>query len=242
MRSRPLAYAGPGLVVALTLSACTGSGSAKQTSSPAGPSTTAVTVPSTTAAPSTTSAFATTTPRTVPPTAVPVDQIPPGHPRSWVPAGVPTSAKYKEPGDTVPKFSPLMFRRTASGVTAMFYYYVAAVNWAHAIVDPYPYTIVCTADACKRDVKSFADQRKAGTHWAGGRVSTDGYPTVSSNPNHLGSQWVVRNRIRVPTAKLVDRAGHVIRVEKSFSVTEAVYFRWNGRLWLVVDDQYEVPR
>ncbi|MEP6851355.1 MAG: hypothetical protein ABJA87_01620, partial [bacterium] len=60
---------------------------------------------------------------TPPATKVPVDQIPPGNPASWVPAGVPTAAKYKEPGDVVPMFTRAMFQRTDTGALAMAGYY-----------------------------------------------------------------------------------------------------------------------
>lgn len=227
----------------VVLSACTGGGDSEKTTSATSiaPST-SVTATTPVSATMTTSTPTSTTvkPTPTPSKTVPVDQIPPGHPTSWVPAGVPTIAKYKEPGDVVPKFSKVIFRHDISGATASFFYYVKAVNWADAIVNPVPYTIICKAPVCGKDVATYANLRRFDQHWQGGRIHLVGFPSTTARPNHLHAEYVVRDKISVPIAKLLDRTGKVIRTAKPFRATEAVYMTWDGRLWNVVDDQYEV--
>jgi hypothetical protein len=169
------------------------------------------------------------------PTAVPVDQIPPGNPASWVPAGVPTTAPFKEPGDVLPTFSPVMFTKTQEGALAMAKYYLDARNWALATNNPAAFMIICDAEKCKHDAPFFTNRAKAGQHRVGGR-ETPGPPIAMKAPAGSNAEVVVQTTIKIAAGKVVDEKGKVVRTDEALDDPTNLYMKWTGRMWRVTGD------
>ena len=119
------------LLLPLVVSGCTGGSGSHATSSSPATSATQATAQISATSPATTTR--TVSPSPVDPKGtVPVDQIPPGHPTHWLPAGMPTTAKYKEPGDVVPMFTPGLFEKNSTAPGAVVVFVIQALNWASA--------------------------------------------------------------------------------------------------------------
>ena len=112
---------------------------------------------------------------------VPVDQIPPGRPTSWIPAGVPTTARYRQPGDVAPRFTLTMFTHNHTGALAVMKYYFDALNWDAATgATPSLYGLVCPS-ACYQEIRISKQQQTSHDHYAGGHV-TFGRLEATCNP------------------------------------------------------------
>ncbi len=168
-------------------------------------------------------------------TRVPVDQIPPGNPKTWVPAGVPTVAKYKEPGDVVPMFTQAMFKRTDLGALAMAAYYLQARNWALAIDDARPFSIICRADACTRAKKFIDDKRRLGQYVSGQRLQPSA-PTVFKAPSGKDADFVVQLKVTVRAGSLVAATGKTVEKYRQYVLPTNLYLKWTGKLWTVTGD------
>jgi hypothetical protein len=204
------------LVAALALSACTGGSDTAKTLSisatPATPTTQATTTAAPpTSRPTTPSTTTQVSPTPTPSKTVPVDQIPPGNPTSWVPAGVPTTAKYREPGDVVPRFTPAMFKNTYSGALAVMAYYFDAVNWDAATgYTPRVFTILCPV-ACAQDARNSMSRLRRREHLSGGRLVALN-PTVEPAPAHHDADWFGEFNVTVGAGKLIDEKGKQLKV------------------------------
>lgn len=170
------------------------------------------------------------------PAPVPVDQIPPGHPTSWVPAGVPTTALYREPGDVVPKFTPIMFTNTSDGALAMARYYIDAQNWAVAINDYKPVMIICDAKRCGLIAPYFNQLRAKGNHTTKGRITT-GPPRELRAPKSSGSQWVVQASITIaPEVVVTNDTSKVVSRHAVHTTLTNLFMKWSGSIWRVDED------
>ena len=169
------------------------------------------------------------------PGTVPVDQIPPGRPASWIPAGVTTTAPWKEPGDVVPRFTPVMFDNTPAGAFAAAQYYVIARNWAFATLDPTAFLLVCESSRCKDNGRRFVESAAKHEHIRGAR-HLGGALNLLSAPAGTGSDWVVRVDTTVEAGQRISASGSVIETQKQFSQVNDLYMRWNGKRWLVHED------
>jgi hypothetical protein len=165
-------------------------------------------------------------------TKVPVNQIPPGNPASWVPSGVPTTAPYKEPGDVVPMFTQAMFVDNQSGAFAAATYYLKARNWALAVNDPAPFTLICDASKCKGDGKLLTGYQKTARHLVGGRWVMSP-PSVLPAPADSGSEWVVQLKVTLGPVKLIDSRGAVVASEPSSAQPTNLHMHFAGNMWRV---------
>jgi hypothetical protein len=164
--------------------------------------------------------------------AVPIDQIPPGNPASWVPAGVPTTAPYREAGDVVPMFTRAMFGNTQAGALATAKYYLDARNWAYATMSATPFLVICDAAKCKTETSFYATgvhdgQHVVGARWSSGPVSLIASPKLSSG------QSVVQTAITVGVGTLLGSDGKAIRSERGSSNITNLYLRWSGSMWRI---------
>jgi hypothetical protein len=166
---------------------------------------------------------------------VPIDQIPPGNPATWVPAGVPTTAPYQERGDKVPLFTQAMFQDSQTGALAAARYYLDARNWALAMVDPKPFSIVCDAPRCKADGPYFAKIKAAKQHFVGAR-QTPGAPKLVAAPASSRADWVVQVRLAVAAGRLLDPIGKTMESQAATSDLVNIYVKWNGKMWRISDD------
>jgi hypothetical protein len=166
------------------------------------------------------------------PTAVPVDQIPPGNPASWVPTGVPTTAPFKEPGDVLPTFTPVMFTKTQEGALAMAKYYLDARNWALATNNPASFMIICDAEKCKHDAPFFTKYANARQHAVGDR-GTPGPPTAFKAPSGSRAEVVVQTTVRHAAGRVVDSKGTVVHTDDAFDDPTNLFLKWTGKMWRV---------
>ena len=166
---------------------------------------------------------------------VPVDQIPPGNPESWVPAGVPTKGPFQETGDEVPKFTRPMFEDTELGARRMADYYQQAENWAAALgEDPIPYLIVCDAKVCARNASKARQQRSLGRHLIRGRTSIVTGVTFP-NPKSANADFIIQRTLSVAAGKFVESSGKVIQQADKSELTINLYMKWNGKMWRVTE-------
>jgi hypothetical protein len=168
------------------------------------------------------------------PSSVPIDQIPPGRPASWVPAGVPTTAKWREPGDVVPKFTLAMFSNDANGALATANYYIEARNWSAATLSAKPFLAICDAKKCQSDQSFYSALVKSNQHISGGReipatVQAFRAPAIS------GARWIVRVALRIAAGNVVDPGGKTVREQSAFSERIDIYLKWSGTMWRVSD-------
>jgi hypothetical protein len=166
---------------------------------------------------------------------VPIDKIPPGSPESWVPAGVPTSAPFKEAGDKVPMFTLAMFSDKQVGALAAARYYLDARNWADALLDPKPFLIICDAAKCKNDAVALTRLKRAGQYVTGVR-EFPGAPSVVKGPSTSGADWVVQVKLSVTAGRLLDKQGTTLKTESASSELTNIYVTWNGKMWRVTGD------
>lgn len=226
---RPV-LAAPVLVAALLVASCS-SPPAPKTDPPASASGPASTL-SAASTSSTTTATASATPT---PGTVPLDQIPPGRPARWIPAGMPTVAPWKEPGDVLPMFTLTMFEHTSDGAYAAARYYVTAKNWALAALDPTPFLLICEAAPCRASADMVRGYAAKGQHVQGGReVGLDRNVLPASGDS--GSEWVVRIHLLIKAGALVDRSGAVAQRRSQSAIINDLYLRWTGRLWAIHQD------
>ena len=169
------------------------------------------------------------------PAAVPVDRIPAGHPLSWIPAGVPATAKYREPGDVVPKFSPTMFTNTSAGALAMARYYIEARNWAQATNDATAFSIICDASKCAHDIPFFVERAAANQHAVGGRFTT-GPPVIFTAPANTNARWVTQFTSQLSTRKVISPTGKTVNTAAGYTIVENIYLKWSGSIWRVTGD------
>jgi hypothetical protein len=169
------------------------------------------------------------------PTPVPVDEIPPGNPEEWVPAGVPTTAKYKEPGDVVPKFTLDMFSKTRFGAVAAAAYYFDARRWAIATINAAPFLIICDAAQCKSDAKFYSDARRKHRHVVGCR-STQSQPHILKAPASSGATWIVQVHESVVNCKVIGQHGEIVEHHPGATFISNIYLKWNQKMWRVSDD------
>jgi hypothetical protein len=167
------------------------------------------------------------------PTEVPIDQVPPGRPASWVPKGVPTTAPYAEPGDVVPKFTLPMFTDEIAGAQAAALYYVHARNWAQATENATPFLAVCDAKKCKDDVPHYGN--KPGEHSIGGRVTMTGLQIAAQPSGGLGD-YVARVKVTITAGMRVNANDKPVRSVPTKSQSWDLYLRWNGKMWRVTGD------
>jgi hypothetical protein len=175
-----------------------------------------------------------TSPSSPTPTMVPIDQIPPGNPPTWVPAGVPTTAPYQERGDKVPLFTQAMFQDTHTGALAAARYYLDARNWAYALMDAKPFLVICDAAKCKNDAKFFVDGTKAGQHVVNARQRPSS-PKLVPAPPTSGTDWVVQVTTSASAGRLVDRGGMTVQAQEASSDFVNIYLKWSGKMWRVTD-------
>lgn len=166
---------------------------------------------------------------------VPVDQIPPGNPASWVPAGVPTTAQWQEPGDTVPTFNTAIFTHNRTGALAAGIYYIAAKNWALATLDSQPFVLICDAAVCQRSAQLFATYRARGRHVVGARQTGTNWSARAASPGS-GAEWVVEVRLQVHSGRLVDESGRASNEQQAHPLKAALLMSWSGDMWRVHDD------
>jgi hypothetical protein len=167
-------------------------------------------------------------------TSVPVDQIPPGRPASWVPAGVPTTAKWREPGDVVPTFTPAMFKNDENGALAAAQAYLTGVNWALATLDPKSYLVICDAARCKSNARITEGYRSKNQHVKAARASFEA-PTLFVAPKGNAAQWIVRVKLSIHAGSLVSADGKTVRKQGAMTERVDVYARWSGRMWRISD-------
>ncbi len=231
MRSRREAVCAAVLTAALALAACTGGGGGTK-------STTSATVPP----PATTSAAPTTPPPTTPKptpakTTVPVDQIPPGNPTSWVPAGVPTTAKYKEPGDVVPRFTRTMFSQNEEGALALMNYYYIAMNWDSATgYAPTAYTIICPS-ACSQEANNSARLRSRHQHISGARFLVRP-PVLVRAGSKAKSGWSGQFAVTVTAGAVRNSANKLVKRLDAVRFTLQLDAQWTGKMWQIARTYY----
>jgi hypothetical protein len=206
-----------GLTVSLTAVACSGKGDPP-------PNTSSVVA----------SSPASSTAAITSPTVVPIDQIPPGNPAEWVPAGVPTTAKYQRPGDVVPKFTQDMFKHTQGGALDAARYYIDADNWSQILPGGSPITAICDSTQCKSNAKVLDDLKAAGQHLEGA-PEVAGPPHVIAAPPSSRAEWLVQINIDVPAGDLVRADGSIVRHSPATKMLTNIYLRWNGKMWRVSD-------
>jgi hypothetical protein len=204
-----------GLTVSLTAVACSGKGDP-----PVNTSSVAASSP------------ASSTAASASPTVVPIDQIPPGNPAEWVPAGVPTTAKYQRPGDVVPKFTQDMFKHTQGGALDAARYYFDARNWSQILPSGAPILAICDSDRCKSNAKVLDDLRSSGQRLEG-KPESAAAPQVVAAPSSSGAEWVVQSRVSIPAGNIVDSRNRVVRSTPATTKVYNVYLKWNGTMWRV---------
>jgi hypothetical protein len=152
-----------------------------------------------------------------------------------VPAGVPTTAPYQEPGDVAPKFTLAMFDSDQIGALDAAKYYLEARNWADALEDAKPFIVICDAKKCKDDARNYARARTARDHAVGGRFTT-GPPTVVKAPAASHADWIVQVRLAIAAGRLVNASGKTRRSQPSSAQIVNIYLTWNGKMWRVTGD------
>ena len=223
----------------LVAAGCSG-GSGPHPSSSAEPtssSATSTAVASTTTDAPTTSA----TPSSILPSAqgtVPIDQIPPGHPLQWVPAGVPTKAKYKELGDVVPKFNRIMFENSAAGAISTVQYFLQALNWDSAV--PHTtraYEIVCTTSVCEQFAEESHRESRLGLHVSGYRIRATSAFNITPAPVGSHANWVVQVELTTAPGSQISASGRVVLKAQQSSFKDALFLSWSGKRWIITDDR-----
>jgi hypothetical protein len=185
---------------------------------------------------STTSSMRTSTsPAETSTAAVPIDQIPPGHPASWVPAGVPTTAPYREPGDTLPKFTLAMFVNNQAGALAAAHYYLEARRWAYATMSATPFLAICDSSGCKMDVPFYTDGRSTGRHVVGARRVASGVRIVAA-PERIHAEWIIQVTVTIARGNLVDKQGKVLKTQVPRTEITNLHLAWKTKMWRVVAD------
>jgi len=171
---------------------------------------------------------------------VPVDQIPPGNPESWVPAGVPTKGPFQETGDEVPQFTRPMFSNERKGANAVALYYVDALNWSFALgEDPTPLLAVCDSDRCLQNSRVAAKNRALHRHLIGGRLHLTSV-AILDRPPGTGADFVFKLGLSIAASTLVDSAGKVVTKSASKSLAVNLYLKWNETMWRVIGDYLAV--
>ena len=169
------------------------------------------------------------------PGTVPVDQVPPGRPASWIPAGVTTNAPWQEPGDFVPRFTPVMFDNTPAGAFAMARYHVVALNWMAATLDPTAFLLGCESAHCKESAEMIRGYLMMRQHISGARDGAMDMNLLVPGKGS-GAQWVVRTHMVIAAGALVDSSGAVLKRQARLTQVRDLYMRWSGKRWLVHED------
>ena len=141
---------------------------------------------------------------------VPVDQIPPGNPASWVPAGVPTTAKYKEPGDVVPKIHPShvqehLQRRSRRDGLLLRSRQLGRRNRRHTINLQ---AFLSNGLRPRGEILTATDCSPA-QHYQGGRYIS-GSPTIIPHPKGHGATWAGQFHVTVARGKLLGTKGQIV--------------------------------
>ena len=225
------------LLVPLVAAGCSG-GSGPHPSSSAEPtssSATSTAVASTTTDAPTTSA----TPSSIPPSAqgtVPIDQIPPGHPSHWIPAGMPTTAKYKEPGDFLPMFTPALFRNDPYASGAMVGFVVSTLNWSEATGNfPQALAAVCQSELCNSAASVLRAQLLSKQHVVGARIQILS-TAARLAPVGSAANWIIRTHLSTGVGKVVNQSGQTISTIKPDSLGVDFYAHWTGKIWHITRD------
>ena len=223
------------VVVPLMISGCTGGSGSKGTLSPSSASPTSAT----TKIPASSSATTTTAVKSALPSSngtVPVDQIPPGHPTHWVPAGMPTTAKYKEPGDFFPMFTPALLKNDPYAPSGMVGFVVSTLNWSEATgIFPQILSTVCQSELCDSAATVLRKQAANGQHVVGARVRILSTAT-RRGLGGSGVSWIVRAHLRTADGKVVNRSGSTVRTIVTDSLAIDFYMKWTGKIWRVSRD------
>jgi hypothetical protein len=148
---------------------------------------------------------------------------------------VPTTAKWREPGDVVPTFTLAMFKNDENGALAAAHYYVDGLNWALATLDPRSYLAICDASRCKSNARDITDAYKAkGQYVKGARGSLDG-ASLFAAPKSSGAKWIVRVKVSIHPGSLVASDGKPVKKQGASEERLDVYARWSGRMWRISD-------
>lgn len=220
-------------LVAVALTACTGGTNPSRMT--AAPSTATTPSASSTATPTTPTAVRPTTlpRRSTPAPPVPVDQIPPGRPTSWIPAGVPTTARYRQPGDVAPRFTLDMFTHNHTGALAVMKYYFDALNWDAATgATPSLYGLVCPS-ACYQEIHNSKQLATRHEHVAGGRITTGQVVTGTPAKSHK-ADWAGQFKMTVTAGKLLHVDGSTAATFRRNTVALELDAKFVGRRWKIV--------
>ncbi|UQX87609.1 hypothetical protein M6D93_15055 [Jatrophihabitans telluris] len=161
-----------------------------------------------------------------------MDQIPPGRPAEWVPAGVPTTAPFRETGDVLPRFNLAMFTNDQAGAVAAARYYIDARNWAGASNTASAYLAICDADSCRADAAAFAKRTKGDRHVEGGRLRVGGVEVMAPNPS-ANADSVIRMDVATAAGRVIDANGKTFAKQAAANVTYEVWAKWSGSMWRV---------
>jgi hypothetical protein len=146
---------------------------------------------------------------------------------------MPLDAPYREPGDTIPRFTPALFDKDKLGARAAAEFYWKATNWSLATLHDDPRLLICDAAECKRDAQQFVAAYAAKhQHVHGGRPRATNYRLIALRSSTV-AQWVLQADVRRTNSEVVSEAGVSIRTEAENSEVVNVYVGWNGKMWRV---------
>lgn len=223
-------------LVPLVISGCTGGSGTKGTlsSSAVGPISTATQI-STSSTPTTTRA--TRSSAATSKGSVPVDQIPPGHPTHWVPAGMPTAAKYKEPGDVLPMFTPGFFEKDPSAPGGVVVFVLQALNWAAATGQfSVALSAVCGSQICSSSAAVLKTAVSAHEHISGARLEPGNVVKTRVAPIGSKELYVVRMHLTTSAGRIVAASGGTVRTIRKAASTIDFFMSWSGKMWHVSRD------
>ena len=219
------------LLVALVAGGCTGGSGSKGTLSKSSVSPVPTTIETPASSPT---ATASATKSAAPSSngTVPVDEIPPGHPTHWVPAGMPTTAKYKEPGDVVPMFTPGLFDKDPSAPGGVVVFVLQALNWA-AATGKYPaaLSLVCGSQLCSSSAAVLTGAVMAHEHVSGARLGSGNVIKTRVAPAGSRELYVVRLHLTTSPGRIIAASGVTVRrIRKSISTVD-FFMSWTGKMW-----------
>jgi hypothetical protein len=131
-------------------------------------------------------------------------------------------------------FTQAMFLNNSTGALDAAKYYLDSINWSFALVESRPFTVICDAPTCKRQASVFAEDKRAGRHTIGGRV-TEGPPRLIPAPARSGAQWVAQVEVMFAAGHSVDRQGKTVQSYPKGTDRTNLYMKWNGVMWRVAE-------
>ncbi|UQX87610.1 DUF6318 family protein [Jatrophihabitans telluris] len=161
-----------------------------------------------------------------------MDQIPPGRPAEWVPAGVSTTAPFRETGDVLPRFNLAMFTNDQAGAVAASKYYLSASNWSLASNSASATEAICDDATCRSNAEVLRSHQKRGYHFEGGRQQMLSSAVFKSD-DAPRAEWIVQIGLKFAATVTVNAQGVVVKVEPAGRAVENVYLRWSGSMWRV---------